>query len=99
MECKVTCFDRIIHLTEKLPTEKLREAVAITLEESFVDLLEFCVENGCFTQEQSNTIYDFVIMWEDLDGTYYEEDYDKLQQLYEAIGLTREVVNNYTAEK
>ena len=30
---------------------------------------------------------------------YYEEDYDKLQKLYEAIGLTREVIDKYVAEK
>ena len=91
MECKFTCFDRVIHLTEKLPADKLMEAYEITLEYGLQDFLEFCVENGCFTESQSDVLYSHIIMWEDLDGNYYEEDYEKLQELYDAVGLTREV--------
>jgi hypothetical protein len=29
-------------------------------------------------------------MWEDLEGNYWEEDYDKLMELYDKVGLTRE---------
>ena len=63
-----------------------------------INLLEFCVDNKCFTKEQSSTLYDFIIVWEDLDGNYYEEDYDKLSELYEAIGVTEEVYNKYLKE-
>jgi hypothetical protein len=34
-------------------------------------------------------------MWEDLDGNYWEEDYDRLMALYEAVGLSEEVWNEY----
>lgn len=34
-------------------------------------------------------------MWEDFDGNYYEEDYDKLQELYEKMGITENVFNNF----
>lgn len=98
MDCRITCFDRVIHLTQKLPANKLEEAVELITEYSFMDLLEFCVDNKCFTKEQSNTLYDFIIVWEDLDGNYYEEDYDKLSELYEAIGVTEEVYNKYLRE-
>ena len=91
MECKFTCFDRVIHLTEKLPASKWQEAYDITLEHGLQEFLDFCVENGCFTQDQADVLYAHIIMWEDLEGNYYEEDYNKLQELYEAVGLTREV--------
>lgn len=91
MECKFTCFDRVIYLTEKLPVNKLNEAYEITLEYGLQEFLDFCVDNGCFTEGQADVLYSHIIMWEDLDGNYYEEDYDKLQELYDAVGLTREV--------
>ena len=30
-------------------------------------------------------------MWEDLDGNYWEEDYDKLHELYDRVGITEEI--------
>ena len=76
MECKVTCFERVMHLVGELPKNKLKEGVEVIQEYSFQDFLDYCVENGCFTEEQSNTLYDGIVMWEDLDGIYWEEDYD-----------------------
>ena len=99
MECKFTCFDRVIHLIEKLPEDKLSEACEITLEEGLQEFLEFCVDNGCFTEGQSDVLYCHIIIWEDLDGNYYEEDYDKLQELYNAVGLTREVIDTICSEE
>ena len=90
MECKVTCFERVMHLVKSLPEEYLKEAYEITIEDSFVDFLDFCVENGCFTKAQSSTLYDGIVMWEDLEGNYWEEDHDKLMALYDKVGLTRE---------
>lgn len=52
MDCKYTCFDRVMHL-----------------------VIDFGVENGCFTKIQTNILYDGIVMWEDLDGNYYENDY------------------------
>ena len=98
MECKITCFDRVMHLVEELPKEKHKEAVEIIQEYSFEEFLEFCVDNGCFTKEQSSTLYDGIVMWEDLDGNYYEEDYDKLHELYDKVGVTEEVFIQFTEE-
>ena len=95
MECKVTCFDRVMHLVVELPKDKHKEAVEIIQEYSFIDFLEFCVENNCFTKAQSNTLYEGIIMWEDLDGNYYEEDYDKLHKLYDKVGITEEVFEQF----
>ena len=91
MECKITCFKRVMHLVRELPKNKLKEGVEVIQEYSFQDFLDFCVENGCFTEEQSNTLYDGIVMWEDLDGNYWEEDYDKLHELYDRVGITEEI--------
>ena len=95
MECKYTCFDRVIHSINKLANSKLNEAMKIIKDSNFQDFLDFCEENGCFTKEQASTILDFVIMWEDLEGNYYEENEEKLIRLYEAVGITKEVFESY----
>ena len=96
MECKVTCFDRVMHLVKELPKNKLKEAVEIIQEYSFEDFLEFCVDNECFTKEQSSTLYEGIVMWEDLDGNYWEEDYDKLHELYDKVGITEDVLTQFS---
>ena len=65
-ECKYTCFDRVMNLVKPLPEDKLKEAYEISCEDSFIDFLDFCVANDCFTESQSTTIYEGIIMWEDL---------------------------------
>lgn len=47
---------------------------------------------------QSYTLYDGIVMWEDLDGNYWEEDYDKLHELYDRVGITEEVFEQFTKE-
>ena len=81
MECTVTCFDRVMNLVEPLPESKLKEAFDITTDYSFIDFLDFCVENNCFTQSQANALYDGIVMWENLEGNYYEEDHHPLYQV------------------
>ena len=98
MECKYTCFDRVMNMVNPLPDEKLKEAYEITTEDSFIDFLDYCVTNGCFTESQSTTIYEGIIMWEDLTGNYHEEDRDKLLDLYNRVGLTKEKINELTEE-
>lgn len=98
MECTITCFERVLHLVKELPNDNpkvLDEACDIIQNYSFQDLLNFGVEQGCFSEPQSSTLYDGIVMWEDLDGNYYEEDYDKLQELYEKMGITENVFNNF----
>ena len=95
MECKVTCFDRVMHLVESLPEDQLKEAVSIIEDYSFQDFLDFCVENGCFSKEQSQTIYEGIVMWEDLEGNYWEKDVGKLIELYEKAGITEDVFTKY----
>ena len=83
MDCKYTAYDRIIHITEKLPKDKISEAIEIIQEDSFQDLLDFCVEQNCFTQAQATTLYDFTIVFDSLDDNYHEFDRQKLLTLYE----------------
>ncbi len=94
-ECKVTCFQRVMNLVVKLPEHKQRKAVRIIQEYSFIDFLDFCVANDCFSQSQSDTLYDGIVMWEDLDGNYWEEDYEKLHALYDAVGITEDVFEKF----
>ena len=54
---------------------------------SFQDLLDFCVEQNCFTQAQATTLYDFTIVFDSLDDNYHEFDRQKLLTLYDAIGI------------
>lgn len=98
MECKVTCFERVMHLVKPIPEEKLEEAVEIIVDNSFQDFLDFCVENDCFTEAQSTTLYEGIVMWEDLESNYWESDIDKLMDLYDAVGVTDEVFKKYTEE-
>lgn len=95
-ECKVTCFERVMHLVVKLPEHKQREAVRLIQEYSFEEFLDFCVENKCFTKLQSGTLYDGIVMWEDLDGNYWEEDHDKLMELYDAVGITENIFERFS---
>lgn len=95
MECKVTCFERVMHLVKPLPEEKHKEAVEIIQENSFQDFLEFCIENNCFDKMQSYTLYDGIVMWESLEDNYWEEDYNKLLQLYDKVGITEDVIATY----
>lgn len=98
MECKVTCFDKVMNLVKELPKEKHEEAIEIIREYSFEEFLEFCIDNGCFTKLQSHTLFDGIVMWEDLDGNYWEEDYDKLYELYDRVGITEEVFEQFTED-
>lgn len=98
MECKVTCFERVMHLVKPLPEEKFAEAVKIMQNYTFSDFLDFCVDNNCFTKIQASTLYDGIVMWEDLESNYWEEDGDKLLDLYDAVGITEKVFYKYVEE-
>lgn len=89
-DCNYTCFDRVLHQVTPLNEEDLLEAHDIALDGSLDELLDFMVEKGCCSKEQSQTLYEGIVMWEDLDGNYWEEDYDKYMSLQDKIGLTKE---------
>jgi len=96
MECKYTCFDRVMHLVKSAETEQqLKDLVSIIQEDGLSALLDYAVQEGLMTEAQSHTIFDGIVMWEDLDGNYYEEDHDKLMLLHERLGVTEQVFNLY----
>lgn len=95
MECKYNCFDRVMHRVQPLPESSHQEAVELIQADTLMDLLEYCAEHGCFAKEAKNTIYEGIIIWEDLDGSYFEEDGDKLRLLYDKIGITADVFMQY----
>ena len=101
--CIYTCFDRVMALVKPVEGEEnLKDLVAIIHDDGIHSLLDFGVEKGCFTKEQSSTLFDGIVMWSDLpdgdDANYYEEDYDKFMALQEAMGCTEEVYDKYCAE-
>lgn len=96
MECKYTCFDRVMHLVKPAEEERqLRDLVYLIQEDGLSALLDYAVQEGLMTELQSHTIYDGIVMWEDLDGNYYEEDHDKLMLLHEKLGITEEVFKKF----
>ena len=40
-------------------------------------------------------MYDGIVMWEDLESNYWEEDFDKLSALYDKLGLTEDTFREY----
>lgn len=93
MKCKYNSFDLAIHRIERVTDEdELKILYDCYQEASFSEFLDECVARGIIPNEHlANTIWDFTEMWEDLDGTYYEEDNEKLTTVLDAIGLTPEV--------
>lgn len=98
MNCNITCFDRVMHNVKELPDNKLKEAVEVIVYDGLYEFLSFCVENNCFTKEQSDTLFEGIVMWEDYDGNYWEEDIDKLNMLYDNVGITVEVFSELLPE-
>lgn len=97
MEKFITCFERVLRLTKKLPEEKFEEAVETISDFSFQEFLDFCVENHCFTEEQAKTLHDGTVMWEG-DENYSEEDPGQLRSIYNAVGVTEDVFERYAQE-
>ena len=103
MECKVTCFERAMYSVKPLDEEDKWAAcefirIILKTDYGFRDFLDYGVEKGCFTKSQAKTLYDGIVMWEDFTGNYYEEDKDKLCELYEHMGITKEHVMKYQEE-
>lgn len=94
MECNYTTYDRIIHgiKSKSLEQDDITNAIRIIKEQTLQDLVDFCLEKGIISESQGDTIIGFILMWEDLDGNYYEEDETKLVQFYEALGIEESMV-------
>ena len=96
MECPYTCFDRVMHLVKPASKRRqIKDIVYLIQYDGLNALLDYCVQEELMTSLQSHTIFDGIVMWEDLDGNYYEEDHDKLMLLHERLGITQEVFNKY----
>ena len=87
MDCKVTCFERVMHLVKKCQKNRIEELFEICTDYGLQDILDFGIEVGCFSKNQSSTLFDGIVMWEDLDGNYWEEDNNKLDALLEKMGV------------
>lgn len=94
MECNYTTYDRIIYHIVPLQQQDLPEAIKIIKDQTLQDLVDFCKEKDIISKSQGETIIDFILMWEDLDGNYYEENEERLIQFYEAIGIEEYMVRD-----
>lgn len=96
MECKYTCFDRVMHLVKPATKKRqLKDLVYLIQEDGLPALLDYAVQEKLITKDQASTIFDGMVMWEDLEGNYWEEDHDKLMQLHEKLGVTEDVFKKY----
>ena len=95
MENTITYFDKTMYHVKPLPENKLKEAVEILLEDGFDDILDFCVENGCFTERMRTTLHDGIVVFRDYEENHWDTDEDKLFTLYDNVGLTEEVIRKY----
>lgn len=96
MECNYTSFDRAMHMVKPAEEERqLKDLVSIIQEDGLSALLDYAVQEGLVTEPLSHTLFDGIVMWEDLEGNYYEEDYDKLMLLHEKLGVTEQVFETY----
>ena len=74
---------------------QLKDLVSIIQEDGLSALLDYAVQEGLITEPLSHTLFDGIVMWENLEGNYYEEDHDKLMLLHEQLGVTEQVFNLY----
>lgn len=95
MDCKYTCFDRVMHLVKPLREKDKTECIDIIINDGFHDFMDYCEEKGCFNKYQAHTLCDGIIMWEDLDGNYWEEDREKLLKLYDAVGIEQHMIHKF----
>ena len=97
----IISYEEIMNLIKPLSEDKYEEAVKI-YEESYAciqDMLDFCVENKCFTEEQSHMLYKHIVMVNYVEGETWEEDWDRMNEFYNKIGLTDEVIKQFEKEE
>ena len=94
--CRYTCFDRVLHLIKPVESEEWQKDIVYLMQnDGLASLLDYLVEKNIISRGQADVVYDGIIMWEDLDGNYFEEDKDKLNLFYEALGITEDIFCKY----
>ena len=97
----IISYEEIMNLIKPLSEDKYEEAVKI-YEENYAciqDMLDFCVKNKCFTEEQSYMLYEHIVMVNYVEGETWEEDWDRMKEFYNKIGLTDEVIKQFEKEE
>ena len=95
MECNVTRFDKVLHYIEEVPADKKEELYELITDYSFTDVLDFAVENSILSRRDAQTVFDSIIMYEDFESNYFEEDEDKINAFYEKLGVDIEELKEY----
>lgn len=99
MGCNITCFERTIHKIKPLPKNKIREACELIAEGYLQHILDFGIYYGCFSQLESYTLHDGILVWDGLDiGSNCTADTEKLWELYTHMGITKELFNMYKSD-
>lgn len=88
-----TAYDVALSHLSSLSEEDFEEAVEIIADGSLIDYLDFIEDKMNLPDGEldKTRIYEGIIMWEDYTGNYNEPDYDRLQELYDKTGITKEV--------
>lgn len=93
---KITYFDIVLNSVKKLKKEQIWEACDILEHSNFVDLLDYGVENGCFSESESCTLYEGIETWNEIGDECSYEDPERLTLLCERMGITKECLENYS---
>lgn len=94
-------YEEVMNLIKPLSEDKYEEAVKVYEEScgSFQDILDFCVKNKCFTEEQSEMLYEHIVMVNYVEGEAWDMDDDRANEFYNKIGLTDEVIKKFEKEE
>lgn len=79
---KYTMFNRIIHFTKKLSNAKKEQGTEIARCQTVLELLDFCVENQCFSQKAKEFLAEGILQEKNT-----KKQQEKILLLYDAIGI------------
>ena len=86
-DCGFSALQRVMHNVQQVPDDKKEELFRLIADKGLQEVLDFGVENGLFSRLQSYTLYDGIVMWEDLEGSNCKEDPVKYSVLLEHMGV------------
>lgn len=79
--------------------EDLNTAISI-MDEPLIEYIDFLVEKHPeLTKEDADILWEGIVMWNDYEGNYYEENDEMLVAMLEKTGVTKEAVEAYMAKE
>lgn len=95
----ITMYGKICSMLKPIPEKDRTAAHEIMREDSLCDFVDFCIDKGCFSSLATDQISYYrrfildsiALIDADPMENYYENDPEKLGQLYDAVGMTEDV--------